>query len=452
MNSKLTILADGKPLALKEDASISIELKNPLFNDTEMFSYPIELPIEGNRHFLKNVDDVSSDIRPVSYEHTPMQIIADGVPFASGTAIIQEDERLEDSLSLNVDASTQSFADLIGDIKCNEVPIPTKYRDQLLIGEKIDEVSVSVNYKTEVEIKYQGKKGNKKYGSVGDDYTTESTFSPQALGFSYPAQCKETGDLHEAVLLKTYTYPNGNNVKIPDVQTSYINVSDAYPQKLFCNARVCYAHHDLNDDGTTSDKIVQYSTQRKGEDPNNKNREQEMYEDRGPIWVLDADRPQSGICFYVLFFLDCLFEHLDVQFDNSALEAIGDMKRLCFFTTKCAYDTKPLYARSYYTKEDEAVKAGLKQEGDVKEGFFQKQANSEKDVKDLFEDVNKWLDSRGCGGTLKLENPKDKNVQEVKYRKVTYKIVEKPHTLSGLCKPSIPAVLCRTDDKRLRRL
>lgn len=428
MNSKLTILADGKPLALKEDASISIELKNPLFNDTEMFSYPIELPIEGNRHFLKNVDDVSSDIRPVSYEHTPMQIIADGVPFASGTAIIQEDERLEDSLSLNVDANTQSFADLIGDIKCNEVPIPTKYRDQLLIGEKIDEVSVSVNYKTEVEIKYQGKKGNKKYGSVGDDYTTESTFSPQALGFSYPAQCKETGDLHEAVLLKTYTYPNGNNVKIPDVQTSYINVSDAYPQKLFCNARVCYAHHDLNDDGTTSDKIVQYSTQRKGEDPNNKNREQEMYEDRGPIWVLDADRPQSGICFYVLFFLDCLFEYLGVQFDNSALEAIGDMKRLCFFTTKCAYDTKPLYARSYYTKEDEAVKAGLKQKGDVKEGFFQKQANSEKDVKDLFEDVNKWLDSRGCGGTLKLENPKNKNVQEVKYRKVTYKIVEKPHT------------------------
>ena len=428
MNSKLSLLADGNPLAIKEDTSISIELKNPLFNDTEMFSLPIELPIEGNRHVLKNVDDVSSDIRPVSYEHTHMQIIAEGVPLASGASIIQEDEQLEDSLALNVDASTQSFADLISDLKCNEVPIPSKYKDQLLIGEKIDDVSVSVNYKTEVEIKYQGKKGNKKYGSVGDDYTTESTFSPQALGFSYPAQCKETGNLHEAVLLKTYTYPNGNSVKIPDVQTSYINVSDAYPQKLFCNARVCYAHHDLNDDGTTSDKIVQYSTQRKGEDPNNKNREQEMYEDRGPIWVLDANRPQSGICFYMLFFLDCLFEYLGVQFDKSALENIGDMKRLCFFTTKCAYDTKPLYARSYYTKEDEAVKAGLKQEGDVKEGFFQKQANSEKDVKNLFEDVNKWLDSRGCGGILKLDNPKDKNVQEVKYRKVTYKIVEKPHT------------------------
>lgn len=425
MNSKLTILANGKPLALKEDASISIELKNPLFNDTEMFSYPVELPIEGNRHVLKNVDDVSSDIRPVSYEHTPMQIIADGVPFASGTAIIQEDERLEDSISLNVDASTQSFVDLIGDLKCNEVPIPTKYRDQLLIGEKIDEVSVSVNYKTEVEIKYQGKKGNKKYGSVGDDYTTETTFSPQALGFSYPAQCKETGNLHEAVLLKTYTYPNGNSVKIPDVLTSYINVSDAYPHKLFCNARVCYSHHDLNDDGTTSESLVQYSTKRKGEDPNNKNHEQEMYEDRGPIWVLDANRPQSGICFYMLFFLDCLFEYLGVQFDKSALEAIGDMKRLCFFTTKCAYDIEPLYYGEKYKEEDEVVKAGLKTTNDIKVGFFQKQANSEKDIKNLFDDVNKWLDSRGCGGTLKLENPKNKDVQEVKYRKVSYEVVEK---------------------------
>ena len=171
MNSKLTILADGKPLALKENASISIELKNPLFNDNEMFSYPVELPVEGNRHFLKNVDDVSSDIRPVSYEHTPMQIIADGVPLASGPAVIQEDERIEDSLSFSVDASAQSFADLISDLKCNEVPIPTKYRDQLLIGEKIDEVSVSVTYNTDVEIKYEGKKGNKKFGTVGGDTT-----------------------------------------------------------------------------------------------------------------------------------------------------------------------------------------------------------------------------------------------------------------------------------------
>lgn len=416
MNSKLTILADGKPLALKEDASISIELKNPLFNDTEMFSYPIELPIEGNRHFLKNVDDVSSDIRPVSYEHTPMQIIADGVPFASGTAIIQEDERLEDSLSLNVDASTQSFADLIGDIKCNEVPIPTKYQDQLLIGEKIDEVNVAVKYYTDVVVKYEGKKGNKKFGSVGDGDAT-ITFSPQALGFSYPGKCQEIDSLHRAATdsKKTRVYPDGNTVYFPVEEKSYINVSDSYPTKLFCNARVCYGHHDINEDGTTSDSLVEKAKEAQ---------DGEMYEDRGKIWVLDADRPQSGICFYLLFFLDCLFEHLGVQFDKSALTAIDDMRSLCFFTTKCAYDTKPLYYGSLYDEQDAAVQAGLKKKGDIKLGFFQRVANSEKETKDLFDDVNNWLSSRGCGGSLSLENPKEKSVQQLTYYKVYFRIIE----------------------------
>ena len=416
MNSKLTILANGKPLTLKEDASISIELKNLLFNDTEMFSYPVELPIEGNRHFLKNVDDVSSDIRPVNYEHTPMQIIADGVPFASGTAIIQEDERLEDSLSLNVDASTQSFADLIGDIKCNEVPIPTRYQDKLLIGEKIDEVNVAVNYYTDVVIKYQGKKGDKKYGSVGAG-DTKFSFSPQALGFSYPAKCQEEGDLHCAVLdtKNTRTYYDGTTVKVPVVTESYINVTDSYPAKLFCNARVCYAHHDIDKDGTTTDSLVKTPKEAKNG---------EMYEDRGPLWVLEADRPQSGICFYILFFLDCLFEHLGVQFDNSALKKIGDINRLCFFTTKCAYDTKPLYFASKYEENDPDVIAGKKKEGDIKLGFFQKAVTGENNIKDLFTDVNKWLDSRGCGGKLSLESPTDKTVQQIVYYPVSFKIKE----------------------------
>lgn len=71
MNSKLVILAGGKPMVLTDDFSISVELQNPLFNDTEMFSYPVSLPLDGNRHFLKNPDDIHSDIRPVDYEHTP---------------------------------------------------------------------------------------------------------------------------------------------------------------------------------------------------------------------------------------------------------------------------------------------------------------------------------------------------------------------------------------------
>ena len=412
MNSKLVILAGGKPMTLADDFSISVELQNPLFNDTEMFSYPVSLPLDGNRHFLKNPDDINSDIRPVDYEHTPMRIIADGVPLASGTAVMQEDEEVSDAISVNIDASTQTLDDLISDLKCNEVPIPARYKDQLLIGEKIDEVNVQVSYETDVVIKYNGgKHGVKTYGSVGKSDPISATFYPQALGFSFPGKCVEEGNLHKAVFDSQRTYSDGNKLTIPKVEQSYINVKDAYPLKPFCNARVCYKHYDIDKNGETSSKMVEQLPDVSGD---------VMYENCGPIWMLEADRPQSGICFYVLFFLDCLFESLGVSFDRDALMEIGDLRRLCFFTTKCAYNTEPLYYGTKYEKDDPEVIDGIKKEGDIKLGFFQKYAQNEAECKKLFDDVNAWLDSRGCGGKLELENPKEKSMQQISYYKVTY--------------------------------
>ncbi len=404
MNSHIAILAGGKPLALPQDFSISVEMNNPLFHDSDLFSYPVELPVEGNRHVLKDVDDVAADMRPIDLEHTPMQIYIEGMPFASGPAVVQEDERTDGKVSVSIDASTRSFSDLISDMQCNEVPIPARYRDSLLIGEKIDEVNVQVKYSTSVTIKYQGKKGNKKHASVGS-YDTSGTFHPQALGFSFPGKCKEDAQTHVAELEGERSYPGKVKLKMPVVEQSYINVSVPYPDAPFCNARVCYGHYALDADGKTSSSKAEYN-------------ENSVWEDYGPIWTLEADRPQSGICFYVLFFLDCLFEHLGLTFDNSALTDIEDFRRLCFFTTKCAYDTRPLHVGSLYTEKDKEVQQGLKQEGDIKLGYFQKQANSEKEAKKLFDEVNQWLDSRGCGGTLSLDNPRDKSVQEITYQKV----------------------------------
>lgn len=404
MKSHIAILAGGKPMTLPQDFSISVEMNNPLFHDSDLFSYPVELPVEGNRHVLKDVDDVAADMRPIDLEHTPMQIYLEGMPFASGPAVVQENERTDGKVSVSIDAGTRSFSDLISDMQCNEVPIPERYRDSLLIGEKIDEVNVQVKYATSVTIKYQGKKGDKKHASVGS-YDTSGTFHPQALGFSFPGKCKEDAQTHVAALETERSYPNKVKLKMPVVEQSYINVSVPYPDALFCNARVCYGHYALDADGTTSSSKAEY-------------KESNVWEDYGPIWALEADRPQSGICFYVLFFLDCLFEHLGLTFDNSALTAIEDFRRLCFFTTKCAYDTRPLHVGSLYTEKDEAVQKGLKQVGDIKLGYFQKQAGSDKEAKKLFYEVNQWLDSRGCGGTLSLENPRDKSVQEITYQKV----------------------------------
>lgn len=375
MNSHIRIQLDGKDLVLPSDFSMDIEEQNPLFNDVEMFSYPVSIPLEGNRSVIKNVDDINSDERVSHLEHLPMRCWVDGFPFKSGVAVVQEDERVEGNVSINMDASTQSFSDLIGDLKCNEIPV----KDEIVIGEKIGNVQVSAYYTFEVKADI---KKHKDWHFKKSNNMVKGTFEPQALGFSYPGVC-QVSTKQQAVQKSIRSYPQNHNVVIPKVKTSYINTSAAYGETMdngkpayYANARVCYKHYALADDGSTSSNTVIQK--------DSKN----IYEDIYPYWVLDADRPQSGICFYVLYFLDCLFAYLGVEFDKSALMNVGDFRRLVFFTTKCAYTTRK--ATQYYSSNSTPYFSNIT-------------------------DVNKWLSSRGCGGQLEIENPETKTVDEFTY-------------------------------------
>lgn len=89
------------------------------------------------------------------------------------------------------------------------------------------------------------------------------------------------------------------------------NVSEPYPLRTFCNVRIC-----------TSNESGYYK-------------------------VLEAKRPYSGVCFYVLYFLECLFKHLKITASMDTLLKVEDMARLAFFTTQChtenrGYVTVPL--------------------------------------------------------------------------------------------------------------
>lgn len=361
MNSHLQMSVNGKSIPLPDDFSIDIEESNPVFNSTEMFSYPFKIPFDGGRAVLQNLDDINSDLRPVSMEHLPLRLTVDGLPFRSGTAVMSDGEEVKNTLSMSMNASLQSFDDLIGDLSCRDIPVD----DNILIGEKIGNVKVDVTYKYHVKVDIKGssdthywKSGNKVSG----------TFDVQALGFSYPAKCVVSNtSTQKAVKASERSYANGNKLTIPKVEKSYINTSLAYPDMPYCNARVCYKHKALADDGSTADYTIAQKDCRY------------QYEDLYPYWVLDADRPQSGICFYVLYFLDRLFAYLGVSFDNTALTQIEDFKHLCFFTTHCKYTEKPLH-----TKEG---------------GFFKS-----------LEDINNWASSRGCGGELEIEDPETKQL------------------------------------------
>ena len=428
MKSHLTILINDKPMALPDDFSIDIEDKNPVFNDTEMFSYPFSIPLEGNRWLVKNIDDIRAAVRAVNLEHLPTRIHADGLPFRSGTLVMQDEEEITDSLSMNIDAGTQSFSELISNLDCRDIPV----KDTIIIGEKIGNVRVDIESDPVVNVRVHIEGGKHKDDSdetrtiQAAHLSVSKVLEPQALGFSYPASCNEytsTSDGHyvgDAISSGSKSYPNGNNVVIPQKADGkdYINTAASYGETdnagrtaTYCNARVCYKHHGIDDEGNTSDSTIEMK------DCTWTN------EDLYPYWVLDANRPQSGICFYVLYFLDCLFAHLGVTFDKSALLEIEDLKHLCFFTTVCAYDAISYsydkndptginqeflhpHHGTYYMEDDPEVISKKKLAGEIKTGFFKSQDH-----------INSWLNSRGCGGQINIVKAEDKDVQELTLRK-----------------------------------
>ena len=142
------------------------------------------------------------------------------------------------------------------------------------------------------------------------------------LGHCYPEVEYYTKDGYEANVT--------GRVEIDERNTMVFekpNVSFAYsPDNPYCNARICVEK----------------------EEPYKIGQEE-------PYWVLDADRPWSGICFYVAYFLDCLFSHLGFVVKENNLDKVEDMSRLAFFTTKCDVE---------YKNEELITKASIK-EGNV---------------------------------------------------------------------------------------
>lgn len=94
----------------------------------------------------------------------------------------------------------------------------------------------------------------------------------------------------------------GAKTKLPDyvmMNFTEYNVSDPYPVKTFCNVRVCTSNEE------------------------------------GYYKVLDAKRPYSGVCFYVMYLIDCLFDYLKISVARNDLDTMEDMCRMAFFTTQC---------------------------------------------------------------------------------------------------------------------
>ena len=339
--SHIRITGTKGDLVLPDDFELDFEDVNPIFNENvQSGSYPITVPIEGNRQRFQNVDDIHSVLRATDFEHESMQIYIDGVPFRSGELIVTEDQEFVDSFDASINSVTQSLHDLVSDMSCQDVDISD---DKIQVGECIGDVTPDyligsyprIKHKMDILYKRGSTEQWVKTDSTGtwdpvrveanraDEELNGQVIDMPTLGFSVPYQYEESG-IPTPGAPHAVTHKDNNH--LPIVELNFINTNEKYPDAKYCNARVCYTNYKLDGDGTTSDNV----------------------DKTAPFRVLEAGRPSSGLNFYVLYFLKKLFSQIGLRYDETALLQVDDLCRLAFFTTHCYYDTERKYPSSAF--------------------------------------------------------------------------------------------------------
>ena len=340
--SHIAIKLNDSYLATGEDTELDLEYANPYFNEqSEVMTHPFTVPFEGNRKHFGNIDTPDSDENLSQVEGSVMGVEVDGILMASGkTGNIENQVLSEGTIGLQMVSAVHTLDEYLDGVRCRDVEL----KDKILIGETIGNLRVS--YNCDLTLYMITKVGVESWsGDIDDTPFKRKLFSESiqrddeltvqlpALGFSVPAICKNIGG--SADYLDKSPYYSDGNIGVPPTRTaSFINVTDAYDPgngHYYCNSRVCYMHYKKDENGESSDE-VDTSTTDKSE-----------YGIYNPYLMLEADRPASGLCFYVLYFLDCLFDRFKqdgIAYDNSDLLAVQDLKRLAFFTTHCKFYTE----------------------------------------------------------------------------------------------------------------
>lgn len=139
---------------------------------------------------------------------------------------------------------------------------------------------------------------------IGNSYSSAIFTYKIKVTHEHPNNGTSTTEIYEKTKELFLDEPNSVEFLAP-------NVSDPYPVKPYCNVRVCVKRSDEYDKSKES-----------------------------PYLVLEAQRPNSGLCFYVGYFLKSLFKYLGLVVTESHFQDVEDMNRLAFFTTKCKCEVR----------------------------------------------------------------------------------------------------------------
>lgn len=290
----LALQINNQWVVLSEDQSVTIEENSPVWGEGNTFSLPFELNVEANRHILGNSDQLTGMSVYDVLEGQPATLYVMGIPLFYGKLSLEDEVEIADgTVEVSLISSTLAFNDMIDGMNCQDVELT----EEIVLGEKLDNYTINLQVGTGLET-----------------FDTVNGFLPNHF------------------------------MRMRNNGVDTVNVSNSYPAAKYCNTRICYQLPEQLEDGEKGPEKEIEKVAINVDDKYLYKGYKTYIEEKmsGKYVVLDADRALSAPCFYVLYFMECLFKKLSIDIDFSKLynndnSSEDDICRLAFFNTSCKF-------------------------------------------------------------------------------------------------------------------
>lgn len=125
MNDRLNLEIGGSSCYLSDDASISIEMNSPLFNDSGTFSYPVTIPYSANAFLFRSSAEIDND-ESISRLREDFILYVDGDPLLVGVVRCTDISPSDDSADIELTSSNTDFWDLLSDKSLRDLDFGTR--------------------------------------------------------------------------------------------------------------------------------------------------------------------------------------------------------------------------------------------------------------------------------------------------------------------------------------
>ena len=270
----LSLQIDDQWAYLAEGTEIALEGNNPIFSDAGSKTYLFQLHVDSNRHLFGNADDIYGESYYKTIDGKRATLYVAGIPIMTGKVALEDEVYMDDDGCIAINLVS-------GNLEFAQMIEGMNCRDV----EQAEDVEVGISLDN-ITIQMIGKNGEGVAKSVSFDFPDEFVF-----------------------------FTKGN----------VVNVQDEYPHKKFCNIRLCSKYTGESDFSSVLGERDQGKLQVFIDSSN-------AYE------IFEAGRRGSGICFYVQYFLKCLFQKLGVKYIDNV--GIADINRLAMVNLRCDIEKK----------------------------------------------------------------------------------------------------------------